>query len=205
MKQLTTKEIVLFALYSLGGWEKRIHTEDVALKCFELAPNKFSWIKFPKYPDPAPARFALEAAKKADEGRLVKGESEKKKSISNIGGWMLTPRGVSWVKKNRKKIEHVLSLETSPSGDRLQSDRKIKELTSSTAFQKFLKFGNDAKISLPEFAESLICTVNTSRNILLDKIEQLRSIAENLNRNDVVKYTEFIQKRIDNQAKENYE
>ena len=83
---LSDKDIVIYALYILGGWHKRIHTEDIALKCYEIAPTKFSWVKYPKYPDLAPTRFALESAKKAKSGALVKGGSERKKSITSIGG-----------------------------------------------------------------------------------------------------------------------
>ncbi len=81
--ELSNEEIVLYALHLLGGWHKRVHTEDIALKCFELAPSKFSWTKYPKYPDLAPARFALESAKNSQYGSLVEGESERKKNHQN--------------------------------------------------------------------------------------------------------------------------
>src|SRR5208283_3350016 len=89
MAELSDKDIVLYALYILGGWQKRVHTEDIALKCYELAPSKFSWTKYPQYPDITPTRFTLETAKKLDSGELVKGQSERKRSARNIGGWIL--------------------------------------------------------------------------------------------------------------------
>ncbi|MEO0010166.1 MAG: hypothetical protein ABIK51_06585, partial [candidate division WOR-3 bacterium] len=70
---LSDIDIAVYALYILGGWHSRIHTEDIALKCFELAKSKFSWVKYPQYPDPTPARYALEAAKKQENGALVTG------------------------------------------------------------------------------------------------------------------------------------
>jgi len=75
LDKLSDKDIVLYALYLLGGWQKRIHTEDIAFKCFQLAPSKFSWVKYPHFPDLAPARFALESVKRPKYGLLVKGES----------------------------------------------------------------------------------------------------------------------------------
>jgi len=75
---MSDKDIVLYSLYLLGGWHKRVHTEDIALKCYEIAPSRFSWVKYPQYPDLAPARFALEATKKAQYGALVRGVSERK-------------------------------------------------------------------------------------------------------------------------------
>ncbi len=38
-------ELVVYALYLLGGESHPVHTEDVALKCFELFPDSFSWVK----------------------------------------------------------------------------------------------------------------------------------------------------------------
>lgn len=185
LNMLNNEDIVVYALYLLGGWQKRVHTEDVALKCYELAPTKFSWVKYPQYPDVAPARFALEASK-----ILVKGESEKKKNSKNIGGWMLTANGVEWFKKNRRRIEENLGKHI-PTGDRLPSDRKLKELSASTAFKKFRDCRNQAEISHAEFTESLICTVNTAREVLNDRLEQLYSIAKELKREDVESYIDF--------------
>ena len=70
--KLSDIDIALYALYLLGGWQKRVHTEDIALRCYKLVPSKFSWVKYPQYPDPAPTRFALGDAKKKKYGMLVK-------------------------------------------------------------------------------------------------------------------------------------
>jgi len=191
---LSDKDIAIYALYLLGGWQKRIHTEDIALKCFELAPSKFSWVKYPRYPDVTPARFALEAAKKLKYGALVKGESERKRTSKNIGGWMLTPNGVEWVEANKGRIEEYLGKYV-PAGDRSAADRKLRELMVSVAFRKFRDGGEQAEISHAEFAESLVCTVNTAAEVLNDRLEQLYSIAEELKREDIKSYINFCRKR----------
>jgi hypothetical protein len=191
---LSDKDIAVYALYLLGGWQKRIHTEDVALKCYELAPSKFSWVKYPQFPDLTPARFALEAAKKPKNGALVKGESERKRTPSNIGGWMLTADGIKWASANMKRIEEYLG-KRRPTGERLPADRKLKALTESSSFNKFKVYGEQANISHAEFAESLLCTVNTRAQVLKDRLEQLLSIAEEFNRDDVKGYVDFCLKK----------
>jgi len=194
--KLSDKDIVVYALYLLDGWQKRVHTEDIALKCYELAPNKFSWVKYPQYPDLAPARFALESAKKPQYGTLVKGESERKKTIKSVGGWMLTASGIHWIKINKTRIEKYLNRQI-PIGDRLPGDRKLKELLGSVAFKKFMGLSEQAEISHAEFAESLICTVNTGAEVLNDRLEQLYSIAEKLKRKDVKNYVKFCRKKFE--------
>jgi len=207
IEALSDKDIAVYALYALGGWQKRIHTEDIALKCYELAPSKFSWVKYPQYPDLTPTRFALEAAKNQKYGALVKGESERAarkrkrtltsiggRTLTSIGGWMLTANGIEWAKANEKRIEDFLGKRV-PTGDRLPADRKIRELIESAAFKKFRDSREQAEISHAEFAESLVCTINTSVEVLNDRLEQLYSIAEKLKREDVKSYIYFCRKR----------
>lgn len=191
---LSDKDIAVYALYVLGGWQKRIHTEDVALKCYELAPSKFSWVKYPQFPDPTPTRFALEAAKKQKYGALVKGESERKRTLGNIGGWMLTADGIKWASANMKRIEEYLGKHR-PTGERLPADRKVKALTKSSGFRKFKLYGKQADLSHAEFAESVLSTVNTKAKVLNDRLEQLHSIAEELKKDDVKGYVDFCRRR----------
>jgi hypothetical protein len=192
--ELSDKDISIYALYLLGGWQKRVHTEDIALKCFQLAPPKFSWVKYPQYPDLAPARFALEAAKKPQYGALVKGESERKRTVKSVGGWMLTAEGIKWIKENKPRIEKYLG-KHKPIGDRLPIHRRLKQLVGSAAFTKFRDQGEHAEISHSEFAESLVCTVNTRPEVLNDRLDQLYSIAEELGKQEVKNYVNFCRKR----------
>jgi hypothetical protein len=192
--KLSDLDIVLYALYLLGGWQDRIHTEDIALKCFELARSRFSWVKYPQYPDLAPARFALEAAKKSRYGVLVEGESERKRATNTIGGWRLTERGVKWVNVNKSRIEQYLG-KSIPAADRLPQDRKLKELINSIAFKRFQEDGEKAEISHAEFAESLVCTVNTKAEILNERLAQLYSAAEELKMLDIKNYVNFTQRK----------
>ena len=206
--KLSGMDIVLYSLYLLGGWQKRVHTEDIALKCFQVAPSKFSWVKYPQYPDLAPARFALEAAKKPKYGALVDGRSERKREttprnlkdllndskIINISGWILTGSGLKWVESNKARIEKFLDIHI-PRGTRLLVDRKIKELFNSSAFKKFKKYGEQAEISHAEFAESLVCTVNTRIEVLNNKLEQLYFIAKELKKEEVKNYVDFCRKK----------
>ena len=69
---LTNWQIALLALYTLGGATSRQHGEDVALKCYEMAPRRFSWEKY-KYPHLELVRSALRDAKKEKHGVMVSG------------------------------------------------------------------------------------------------------------------------------------
>ena len=107
---------------------------------------------------------------------------------------MLTSNGIEWVKANRRRIEEYLGKHI-PTGDRLLADRKLRELTGSTAFKKFIDRGEQAEISHAELAESVICTVNTTAEVLNDRLEQLYSIAQLIKREDVKGYVDFCRRK----------
>jgi predicted HTH domain antitoxin len=192
IEKLSDKDIVLYALYLLGGWQERIHTEDITLKCYQLAPSRFSWVKYPQYPDIQPVRFALEKVGAKHE-RLVEGKSERKnKGI--MGGWRLTESGIRWIEANRVRMEQCLGKDITIKG-RLPEDRRIKELLRSTAFKKFESYGEKAEISHAEFAESLVCTVNTRADVLNERLKQLYSAAEELKRQEIKNYVNFCREK----------
>jgi len=196
---LSNVDIVVYALYILGGWHERIHTEDIALKCFELAPSRFSWVKYPNYPDNHTAYLSLGDAKKQRYGSLVEGESERKKGKETkgkprFGGWKLTVKGVEWLEKNKTRIESTLG-KRATIGNRLEADRKLRELIDSKGFRKFLRNQEKADISHAEFAESLVCTVNTPPETLKERLDQLESTAEILKKDEVKQYIHYCREK----------
>lgn len=198
-ENLNNIDIVVYALYLLGGWHERIHTEDIALKCFELAPSRFSWVKYPNYPDNHTAYLSLGDAKKQKYGSLVEGESERKKEkttkgVPRFGGWKLSLKGVEWLEANKARIETALG-KRATIGKRLDVDRKLRDLIDSMGFRKFMRDGEQADISHATFAESLICTVNTPPEILNERLDQLYATAEILKKNDVKQYLRFCREK----------
>ncbi|MFC1955324.1 hypothetical protein ACFLWZ_02135 [Chloroflexota bacterium] len=189
---LNDKDIVLYALYSLGGFQNRIHTEDIALKCYELAPSRFSWTKYPQYPDIQPVRFALEKCKP-----LIIGGSERKQP-SKITGWRLTDKGIKWLETNLTRIENQLRGKQSPNV-RLVDTRRMKSLMNSLAYKKFIVEGENAEIYHAGFAESITCTVNTKPDVLSERLEQIYSMANMLKQDEVKEYVDFCRRRFSKQ------
>ena len=97
---LPNRELVVYALFLLGGDTNRVHTEDVALKCFELCPQSFSWVKHAEYPDKDIVRVALTDARKEHYGALVEGRAGQRHGLTAKtkrgpvpDGWILTATG----------------------------------------------------------------------------------------------------------------
>ncbi len=94
-------EIVTLAVYLLGGDQRAIDTEDVAVKAHELAPGRFCWKKYPEQINLELIRVYLSDAKKQDKGIMLSG--------SGRTGWRLTQNGLKWAQnaaKNAPTTDH---------------------------------------------------------------------------------------------------
>jgi hypothetical protein len=94
--QFANHEIVVLALYLLGGESGNIDTEDIAVKANEIAPGRFSWRKFPEQINIDAVRKRLWDAMKKEKGALLTG-SEK-------DGWVLTEEGIRFGQKSSKTV-----------------------------------------------------------------------------------------------------
>ena len=197
---LSNITVAVYVLFILGGWHRRVHTEDIAVKCFELVPTRFSWVKYRQYPDLLTVWYALSDAEKARYGKLVIGGSERKRGKGTDGatGWRLSDNGIEWIKANKERIEAAL-FGSKPPQNRLTEERRLKSLMNSSAFKKYLAAGRESDISHAEFCESLICTVNTKPEILSERIEQLHSAAIMLNQDSIKQYLDFCRKHFSRQ------
>lgn len=111
----TSWEIAVYALMLCEGHMRKVATEDIAVKCFEPAPDSFSWIKYPHFPDKDIVRIALTDARKTDRGKLVsgragrgKGQSHRTRSTPETDGWELTADGAKWINSNSQRIADAL-------------------------------------------------------------------------------------------------
>lgn len=89
-------ELVTLAVYLLGGDQRAIDTEDVAVKAHELAPGRFSWKKFPEQINLELVRVYLSDSKKQDKGTMLTG--------SGRTGWRLTQNGLKWAQSAARNV-----------------------------------------------------------------------------------------------------
>ncbi len=148
---LSNRDVAVYALEMLGGEAHLVDTEDVALQCWLLFPAKFSWKKYPEYPDSEPGRSGLFDAAKRQYGALVTGSKD--------GGWMLTPSGKAWLEAKREWLEAELRAHATvgryPVAGRVRrnpsiADNEMGRLRTTRAYSKFTS--NEAQhIELEDF------------------------------------------------------
>ena len=92
--RLNVVEILLQAIYSIGGVQKYLNSEDIAQKSHKISPDSFCWKKYKDQIDISKVRVNLNLAK--NKG-YVSG-SEKK-------GWMLNDKGLDVINASKNKSD----------------------------------------------------------------------------------------------------
>jgi hypothetical protein len=103
-KSASQTEVVTLATYLLGGAQRAIDTEDIAIEAQRLAPGRFSWRKYPDQINLELVRVYLSDAKKSDKGELLIG--------SGRTGWRLTQRGLKWAQRAARNIKNITTSRT---------------------------------------------------------------------------------------------
>ena len=162
ISRLPNFRIALLALWDIGGATSPQHPEDVAVKCFELAPNRFCWRRYPQYPHLETAAMALRNAKRSKNGALVSG--------SNRIGWLLATSGVDWV----QEAQHFLS-----SAERMRSRTALRredvsELDALRSHQAFSAWqARSDVIHVYQVADAVRLTADAPREIIGRRIDEL--------------------------------
>jgi hypothetical protein len=87
------------ATYLFRVARKAIDTEDIVVEAHRLAPERFSWKKYPDQINLELIRVYLSDAKKSDKGVLLLG--------SGRTGWRLTQNGVKWAEQAARNFENI--------------------------------------------------------------------------------------------------
>jgi len=188
--ELSNMDIALFALYKIGGVSNKIHTEEIAWEAYQLAKERFSWRlkKFREmgFPDKTPVRFALEQAKKKENGKLVSGRAGGDFG-GELEGWRLTPHGVIWIKENEARILKDLR-QKAPDAPKHQAERFIKRIKADPFFKYFQEKKNLDEASQYMFTDMLVCSPDASKDIIRQKFEQLFSNAQVINDTEIINF-----------------
>lgn len=199
MKKISSKndlsniDIALYALYRLGGISKKIHTEYIAWEAYQLAKERFSW-RIPEFrekgfPDKTPIRFALEAAKKKENEKLVIGRAGGDINRPELEGWRFTPTGAEWIKKNESRISKALKHEV-PDMPKLEAEHFIKQFKNDPSFISFTRNGNLNEVSSYMFTDMLACAPDAPKEIIKQKFERLLTSANLVNDREIIIFLE---------------
>jgi hypothetical protein len=188
--ELTNIDIVLYALFRLGGYKHKVHTEEIAYEAYKLAKDRFGWrlTKFREldFPDKEPVRISLMDAAKEKYGSLVEGRSGVESTGKEVDGWTFTPDGARWMRDQINRIESNLGTDQ-PKISKKDADRFIKQMKSEALFKSFTQ-NKLTKESRYLFTEMLNASPDAPKSIIVTKFRRMQSTAELVGNTEIVNF-----------------
>ena len=182
--EANNQDVFVWALYLLGGADQDIGVEDVCLKCFEIAPARFSWRTHPELPDGVKGLKALSVAEnKSHVGLILR---------PNKFNCRLTLEGIKWVEAYRAILEKNYSKAiVQASKTTNQHERKRHELKKSDAWAKFLV--DPISVEMSDAAAALQCSAASPTSIWAGRVNDLRRTGDLLADESILSFADFIE------------
>ena len=173
---LTQKDVVLQALYELGGATNLIHLEDIALRSYQLHKGFFGWqlsiYKERGFPDKATVRYALKPLLNKPHKWLMTVKKGTNQSL-----WQFTDEGIRWYESNKERICGGLKKDLSDM--RAKDTKKIEDrIQQSLAYRKFMNTGSVDSITKYEFADLLYISPDSHPRKYREAFAQLSTVVE---------------------------
>ena len=166
-KKIKNIELVTLALYQLGGTNKSIDTEDIAVKSDEIDNERFKWRnkKYKKFVDRGLILESLNAARVRKIGSFLKGNDDK--------GWILTTEGLKFCKNSKHKFNHtVVRKKRLSKVDKKYLIREETRIKNTEAFNKYF-YGDKKNITKEEIKMLFKVDDYTSKSDLQKRIVNL--------------------------------
>lgn len=167
----TQAELVLLAVYLLGGGGRSVDTEDVAVKCHEISPEAFSWQKYKDQINLELVRVNLSNAKKKQNGVLLSGSGRE--------GWRLTSQGIDWLNSSGLQLlsgtqfSYESSRRSAGSIDTVRKNQELERVKSSQAWKAWVANGT---LSLLFIRELFRVDAYSTPKMMESKTARLRSL-----------------------------
>ena len=184
--RIALNDLVTFAVYFLSQSGDEITAEDIVAACFLLFPKRFELRAYPQWPDSTVVNKRwIDCRNKG----LIQG--------STAEGFKLTPKGLKLAERVGEALR-VQGLSTNqPKANKVRTEtrtragRFVKALEDSTAYKQYLASGKEANIGEFDFRSMLLCTLDTSPNILSSNLEQFKQHVAHYDRQDLREFLEF--------------
>ena len=173
------QDTLIYALYQLGGADSDISVEEVCLKCFEIAPARFSWRTHPEYPDGVKGLKALSVAENKSHVGLI--------FRPNKFNCRLTLEGIKWVETYLPILESTYSkAKVQASKTTNQHERKRQEIKNSEVWKTFK--ANPGLLTKEDFASVLQCSAASSETTWRSRVHDVKRAADILQDEELMSF-----------------
>lgn len=166
-REISNTDLCMWAMYLLSAHIRPVDVEDIYLKLFEVAPEKFSWRTRSDLPNMRNGLTAL--------GKLEKDLYPDFVIKASPTSRMLSELGIRWIETNREKFEG-LGIERRVMPSRQNVDvKQIRRLQESLAWTTWQ---NGLRPDLEQLADAFSCSPSSSRATWESRLNTAQQAAE---------------------------
>lgn len=175
-------DFIPLALYDLGGAGTFVDVEDVFVRCYELAPDRFGWRKR-DYPNYKTIYKALRDFEARHPRLLLKAPD----GLSR----QLTAEGIAWVEERLPLFSRYVKSPGQNPATRKRTQRLLNELAQDPVVRLFISTG---MVELVKYsvADALACAPDSPVSVWKERLESYRAAATSANRPDLVEFLDFV-------------
>jgi hypothetical protein len=164
--ELSNTKIVTIAVYNLGGSVKPVELEDIAIEAYKMAPQRFSWKKYPDRIDLRIVHYSVQTAVKPDSG-FLNGNSK--------FGYMVTKVGLEWIASIEENEIFTKTSRKFSTSD--LTDKEKLRLQRTHAYEKFLN-GEIDQITSIDFREFTRVNDNFPRHLREQRFAKIQNVTD---------------------------
>jgi hypothetical protein len=175
-------------IYVVGEVEERkvdLSFENIVVAAYRLFPKKFSLLGYPSYPDAKRIHYALWRCTYKDR-QWVRGKARQ--------GFELTERGRRALQEAREALSGGVPQRKKAYSHTRRWEKILDEVKRSPAYSKYSQDQRDL-VSQAECCHALQGTLDSHRDVLLDNLGKLQTIADQLEQSDLVEFFKWIEER----------
>lgn len=179
---ISNADLFLYALYRLGGAGSYVDVEDIYMEMWELAPARFKWRKYdvPNYK--IMAKALVDISQRGDS-KLLLGSSDVRQ---------LSAKGVEWIEARLPGLNALATGKISAPPDRRPGQRIVAELAKQPLVREFIG-GLKPTLDRLTVARLLRCAPDSPRRVWRERLETLRSGAQDGDRADLLNFLRYVE------------
>jgi hypothetical protein len=187
--QLNNRDLVLFALYEVGGATGPVHTEDVAAQVFKYPQGRqrYRWERYADYPDKERVARELRRLKELKGQTLVKGHVNIGKNKDRVDGWMLSASGVDHIKSIESQIRKAVGA-SSGQHSKYEEEALRKRISTSECYRIYLADPTLKSAKDHNFTDLLYCPPDSPLAKIRSAFDQLLAKAKAIGSEDLVAF-----------------
>ena len=185
--------VVMTVLDRLGGAERFVDIEEVALEAFKLAPDRFGWRTRRDLPSWERVRTAFVHANQEARSR---GIGPVLFSNQEGEGWRLTAQGVKYARENTWKVQ-AAPTEGRPMRRGGASVSRVRQIRNHPAFSRFMHGTPVAEIERYQLAEVLLCPPDSPVAAVIRKVATAEAAAADVGDKEVQRFLGEVEKEVE--------